>query len=234
MDELKQHLTAEELAIAVERLQIGQSLPEEFQRHLNRCASCKYELMTVLELSDVEEAPPKIKLGQNRNWMAVAAVAIILLAVGFYWVLSPSQDLPQKQLTQLTTETADTATPIKDSAIEKINKTPDKKPRKVVLAQANYTLNVDLEKLVARSQSQLRSAEANPVIVEKLGTGFHLSWKAAGVSIIEIFDNNGVLIFSQESDKQRIIFKPENPGLYYFKLISEDFDLLWCGKLEAR
>ncbi|MBZ0242971.1 MAG: hypothetical protein K8F24_07140 [Bacteroidales bacterium] len=234
MDDLKQHLTAEELATAAEQLHKSMPLSEAIQAHLNGCADCKYELMMVLGLSDFEVAPRQIKFWQSRKWMAVAAFALVLLAVGIYWVLLPPQDFPQKQLTQITNVTADTAALVKDSDTEEIKKTPVEQPEKVVLAQASFTPNKDLEQLVTRYQSQLRSAVSNPVLIADSGDGFHFSWEATGVFIFEVFDNEGVLLSSEETSKQSADFQPESPGLYYFKLISEDFDLLWCGKFEVR
>ncbi|MDY0077395.1 MAG: hypothetical protein RBR87_08980 [Bacteroidales bacterium] len=234
MDNLKQHLSVEELAIASELIQKAEELPHDLQTHLNRCTSCKYELMMIMELSDFEMEAAQKKIRQSKNWIAAAAIGLILLAVGIYWVSLPPQNFPQKQLTQITNVTADTAALVKNSDTEEIMKTPVEKPEKVVLAQASFAPNKDLEQLVARYQSQLRSAGSSPVLVTDLGDGFHFSWEATGVFIFEVFDNEGVLLSSEETSKQSAEFQVESPGLYYFKLISEDFDLLWCGSFEVR
>ncbi|MCK9452171.1 MAG: hypothetical protein M0Q90_10810 [Bacteroidales bacterium] len=235
MDILKQHLSPEELALAAEYLHKKQALPTEIQNHIDSCASCKYELISVLELSDFEAAQPEIVFWQSRKWLTgIAAVAIILLAIGIYWFLVPQPNLPEKQFTQVIEKEIDSVKIIKDSTAEIINKIAVEKPEKVVLAQADFMPNLELENLVARYQTQLRSAEISPVVVEKSADGFRFRWEADGILVFEIFDNKGVLLQSWETDKQFAVYQTKNPGLYYFKLINEDFDLLWCGSFELR
>jgi len=234
MDNLKQHLSPEELALAAEYLHKKQALPTEIQNHIKVCASCKYEVMSVLELANFDATQPEIVFSPSRKWfVGIAAFALILLGVGMYWALVP-QNKQEKQLAQVVEKTADSVVSIKDSIAEIVNEIPIEEPEKVVLAQADFTPNRELENLVARYQTQLRSAETSPVSVEKSADGFRFSWKADGLMSFEIFDNKGDLLQSRETDKQFVVYQTENPGLYYFKLINEDFDLLWCGSFEVR
>lgn len=235
MDSLKQHLSPEELALAAEYLHKKQPLPTEIQKHINSCTACKYEVMAVLELSDFDVVRADRVIWQNRNLLfSLAAVALILLAVGIYWILLPQQNRPESQLNQYAVQTSDSDSSTMDSLDQIENEIAVELPEKIVLAQANFTPNSDLEQLVARYQTQLRSAEISAVSVKKMADGFRISWAVKGQISFELFNNQDVLLKSWETDKQFIDFKPEVNGLYYFKLINEDFDLLWVGRLEVR
>lgn len=234
MDNLKQHLSPEELALATEYLNKKQPLPTEIQKHINSCAACKYEVMAVLELSDFDVVQTDRAIWLNRNLLfSLAAVALILLAIGMYWILLPQQNRPESQLSQYAVQTSDSLSTTMDSVNQIEDEIAVELPEKIVLAQANFTPNNNLEQLVARYQTQLRSTETSAVSVKKMADGFRISWAAKGQISFELFNNQDVLLKSWETDEQFIDFKPEMNGLYYFKLINEEFDLLWVGKLEV-
>jgi len=50
--------------------------------------------------------------------------------------------------------------------------------------------------------------------------------------ILEFFDNNGEKLFEKETSEETYqVEKLTQPGLYYWKLLNQDFDLLYCGKI---
>jgi len=50
--------------------------------------------------------------------------------------------------------------------------------------------------------------------------------------ILEFFDNKGEKLFEKETSEETYqVEKLTQPGLYYWKLLNQDFDLLYCGKI---
>ncbi|MGM0375488.1 MAG: hypothetical protein ACQEQ0_01810 [Bacteroidota bacterium] len=104
---------------------------------------------------------------------------------------------------------------------------------------AAYEPNEDMEKLVARSQSGLRNVEEvkvqTPPTLTVDRTPFLLEWtnKRNEQLIIEVVDNKGEIILKDETTGDRYQVENTGNGLYYWKLISEDFDLLFCGRIRV-
>jgi hypothetical protein len=50
--------------------------------------------------------------------------------------------------------------------------------------------------------------------------------------ILEFFNNKGEKLFEKETSEETcLVEKLTTPGLYYWKLLNQDFDLLYCGKI---
>jgi hypothetical protein len=50
--------------------------------------------------------------------------------------------------------------------------------------------------------------------------------------IFEFFDNKNKKLFEKETTEETCqVKKLTKPGLYYWKLLNQDFDLLYCGKI---
>ncbi|MBI9054887.1 MAG: hypothetical protein JEY96_13770 [Bacteroidales bacterium] len=95
-----------------------------------------------------------------------------------------------------------------------------------------------LEKLVERySDSALRgnfSIKSKSIIEIKSNELLKLEWNNDDkeLLILEFFDNKGNKLF--ESETSESLFATDQfkvKGLYYWKLINEDFDLVFCGKI---
>ncbi len=129
--------------------------------------------MAVLELSDFDVVQTDRAIWLNRNLLfSLAAVALILLAIGMYWILLPQQNRPESQLSQYAVQTSDSLSTTMDSVNQIEDEIAVELPEKIVLAQANFTPNNNLEQLVARYQTQLRSTETSAVSVKKMADGF--------------------------------------------------------------
>ncbi|MFW6389004.1 MAG: hypothetical protein ACOCZI_00060 [Marinilabiliaceae bacterium] len=104
---------------------------------------------------------------------------------------------------------------------------------------ASYQPDEDLEKLVARSQSELRSGEEinvqTPVNLFVEQAPLFLEWtnKEKEELIIEILDNKGDRILREVTTGNRYRVENLGDGLYYWKLISSDYDLLFCGRIRV-
>jgi hypothetical protein len=105
-----------------------------------------------------------------------------------------------------------------------------------------YIANEKLEKLVARSKdSNLRSNEIYVISASEMtkdeGDKIILKFnnpKEINV-IIEFFDNKGKKLFdattnSEDYNPQKLV----KPGLYYWKLLDNEFYMVFCGKIIIR
>lgn len=53
-----------------------------------------------------------------------------------------------------------------------------------------------------------------------------------GSVILEFLDNSGQKLFEETTSEHRYsLQKLQSPGLYYYKVIGQEFDLLFCGKI---
>lgn len=119
-----------------------------------------------------------------------------------------------------------------EKEIENVIIKPDKK---VLLA---YATHADLEKMVKRFESgNMRGSEIkilSPIEIKSNAKDLKLDWENVDgqTLFLELFDNKGNLMSEIELTESG--YKPKEiwqDGLYYWKLINEDFDLLFCGKI---
>ncbi|PWD97647.1 hypothetical protein [Marinilabilia rubra] len=102
---------------------------------------------------------------------------------------------------------------------------------------AHFEPDEDLEKLVDRYKGNLRNSGevkvVSPLTVTNSNNSITIKWENPGKKrlIIEVFNNEGSRIIETETTKNEYTLKNLDEGLYYWKLISENFELLFCGKI---
>lgn len=102
---------------------------------------------------------------------------------------------------------------------------------------AHYKPNEKLEKLTKRFKGNLRSTDGieviSPLTLSCSKSSITIKWNNPQQKrlIIEVFNNNGERILETETIKEQYTLQNLENGLYYWKLISEDFELLFCGKI---
>ncbi len=102
-----------------------------------------------------------------------------------------------------------------------------------------YVPDENLEKLAERFESasmrgddvtvisphEIKAEQGNEILIE-------LKNPENTLLILEFFNNKGEKLFEKETSKETWeVKKLTEPGLYYWKLLSQDFDLLYCGKI---
>ena len=104
---------------------------------------------------------------------------------------------------------------------------------------ARFEPDENLEKLVDRYRGHLRSSDeveiTTPVSINSANSSVTITWKNPNKKrlIIEIFDNEGLRILEVETTHEEYTLKNLKNGLYYWKLISDNFELLFCGKIKV-
>lgn len=259
---VKEHLTDEQIALCAEALSKKNvnSLPNSLQQHLNQCDECANQVTLVSELSEsitleAESESKTRKIGLTYR-ISAAAVILVLIGLGFY------KGKPLKQEQSIAQTTVDSILIEKSSSELKTNENveiahvenksnnnseiEEPKNPEIIQSETNstellaYASNADMEKLVERFNSgAMRGNDIkvlSPILVSGKTNEIILEWtnEEEQELIVEFFDNKGNKLNEQTTTQSRIQPKNlTNKGLYYWKLINEDFDLIFCGKIRV-
>jgi hypothetical protein len=250
-----QHLNEEQIAVCAEAMNKGEyhSLPVELREHLKECTECSNLLLLVSETIEEEVVGAKVNSRVEKRKLflpfSVAASIVVLVAAGFY-IKSHQQATVLPEVA----EVSDTVLPQKTVEPVKIVEAKPKKEESAVVTTENkpviketapntkemlaYVPNEDLDKLAQRfSSGALRGDVVEVETATEMKTekqAIVLQWKNPDKEtlIIELYNNKGELVKEYESNSSLLEIKDiTTNGLYYWKLINEDFDLLFCGKI---
>lgn len=239
-----EHLTEQEVAQCAEAIREGNytSLPHAIKEHLANCDDCANEVAMVAELAnDIGGTTQKKNKKSIRLWLTISgaiAASLTLLIIGNYFIINTNNDLPTQnnQLAKVdsasqNTDTSFISTKEKDTAPQKIVPV-----RKEILAA--YTPNKDLEKLAENFKQAYRGEEITvetPSEINLPGVD-SLKWinnNASKLTVV-LLNNKGETVISAANQGNGIKIPTLTSGLYYWKLINEDFDLLFCGKIMVK
>lgn len=256
-----QHLTDEQIAQCAEALSNGNLsiLPENLRQHIKNCDTCAQQVNFVTEtLSELNEleiiATPKTKINFI-FWGSIAATLVILIGMSFYFnswrqksqaianmdknnTIIKKVDRTDSPKTKKIIHNKKDQIAAADSDPPNFEVKPSLKKRETELLA--YTPHPDLEKLVDRfSGSAMRGNDikiTTPILIQGKANSIVLNWEnnAEQTLILEFFNNKGEKLFEEETSQSN--FSPtkiKTKGLYYWKLINEDFDLLFCGKIKV-
>ncbi|MFA8435307.1 MAG: hypothetical protein ACEPOZ_12385 [Marinifilaceae bacterium] len=259
----QKHLTEQEIALVAEALvkENYNQLDNRIREHLAICNCCADEALVVSELiadqkSDSKDSQPdSITIASNRNKMNflwIAASLAICFGIA-YWSIEYSnrsamyahiENTPSNVVSKVMKDSLEV---LKPKPVVVKQKVTDKKTivsqttqvKKPLLA---YQTNPQMEALVERftNEAHMRGGQIE-VVSKSLIKGelnkIELRWKNPdkAVLILEIFDNKGTKL--SEIETQDSIFHPtqlNQPGLYYWKLIDEDFEMIFCGRIVVK
>ncbi len=240
------HLSEVEVAMCADALNSNayNTLPEYIKTHLEHCDSCASEAMVVAELAEElnevskgDAAPDKRFTIGRHLWAVVAVAASILFFVGVYFLNTPKKttykiplaDDMQKSEKQLS-ETHENIH--KEETAKWVEENNDKADFEKI---ACYEPHKDLENLFQRMQGTHRSHEVEietPAVFYPVENDT-LRWlNPQSMSLyLEIFDNTENEILNHSTNTSQAPLPDLDNGLYYWKLISSDFDLLFVGKI---
>ena len=255
------HLTAEQLAIYAEALAKNdlQDVSHEIIEHIEECDTCASEAIDFsFTLTDTDYSQNKTKTIAPRKsinkyrYFAYAASIVVPLALwlGFYYFKNDNnqQFAEQKENEQIIDSTDNNVivpAAQNDSTNEKNGTESPEKDIIIIKPEPNndnllamYEPHPETEKLTNNFKGSLRGdnidiISKNKIVADK-NKAITLEWKNTEQTelTIEIFDNKAVNIESSETTENSYTVKQKlSPGLYYWKLYNEEFDLLFCGKI---
>lgn len=249
------HLTEQEVALCADAINGNtfNSLPEEIREHIAICDECASEVLAVAEvareLSAENKKGKQFKLTTGRIIALVtSAAAIIVFAVVFtnhQYKTFNSVEKPIASNDSLTSGKSDSVL-VKD--VEKTNQTSQKSQKDNIESEkpasykektgellASYEPNSELEKLYENYASEYRGDDISVISerIVRVPANDSLMWSNPSGEIlnVDIFNNQGIRIITISSDSNGIKIPALNDGLYYWKLINQDFDLLFVGKI---
>ncbi|MGM0567217.1 MAG: hypothetical protein ACQESX_10705 [Bacteroidota bacterium] len=252
------HLSEEQIAQYAEALASGkqEDLPEAILNHVKECDQCADEVMHVHEMLISEELKTQKPAGKKYTlkpvkWVSVAAGITLLVGLGGYLFLRTDQSIqPETADSQLSGNQSPKIVEIieiedvakqKDTLkvpAESIKESADKASEDEVLL-ARFEPNKQLESLASRfGQEQMRSNDfrLQSDHYQKIQPKSHIeiNWEAPEGELTFILRNNrDSLVLEKSAGKDGVrITEVSEPGLYYWKLMNSDFDLLYCGKIE--
>jgi len=251
------HLTEEEIALSAEAMIAGDlsHLEPRVREHLDHCTQCAGEVMMVAEVSgevpEITSASVQTKPLWGYVALLAAAVVVIVMIINVPGWFKPASNHSPEMAGVVQDSINPTANqpdqyPEKPMAIE--DKTTSKSQKSEQNSQTNSTLGEDalayapneaLENLVSQYLTAYRSDETVEVRSKaelQFPENDSLTWKNPdNISLtLEWYNNRGVLIQTVKTQQNGAPIPPFENGLYYWKLMNEDFDLLVVGKVRVR
>ncbi len=235
MRELHNHLTPEEIAMCAEALngKEYQNLPNDFHKHLEECDECAAEVVEVAQISMEWESMMKTKFAQKkfnqRILIAVSSIAAVLvLFLVFKTVLNNETEKPIivnnteiKSSQNIPIDTTTKSIVVDNSSMSSYNK--------------KFESNRQLEILYNNHKDAYRSDDVIIISKGEIKSNFPISLKWKNPNTIdlsvEIFDNKENIVFQKNTNKNAIVISTLPKGLYYWKLIDEDYNLIYVGKI---
>lgn len=253
------HLSEEEIALYAEALIANKAneIDANFKDHILECDECADKVLSVTEITEdfrAEEQSNLVKTIPLKKiyWLRIAASIVLIAGVGLIIFQVKQVNKPQPPVIADTKDsiitTIDSSKIIKEQTniiAETENETVDSIAPEEITQTVNenllaYAVNENLEKLVNRFiEANLRDSfsvdikslveiKSNEEIIFELNNNKELF-------ILEFFNNQGEKLFEEETSENNYkTTRLKEPGLYYWKLLNEDFDLLFCGKIIIR
>lgn len=243
------HLTEQEIAQCADALTSGKydELPGQIKEHLASCDVCAHEVLMVTDFSEkIKLVSPKRK--NKKFWLITSSVAAVIavLVIG-NTILNKAQRTEQQATVQVLPaqrENTDVSTEKTTLAehLKSAGKNEAPAPQKTTKMQKEellaYSPNDNLEKLAQNFKGKYRGEDISVITSHEFncsGTD-SLRWsnpENIGLTV-EIYNNKGIKTNTITSSGNKLALPGLSPGLFYWKLINNDFDLLFCGKLIIR
>lgn len=249
------HLTEEEIALCSEVLSKGSldQVDERLRKHLNDCTQCAGEVMMVVVLANETEEVEFPKKKSVKIWiyasMLAAATVLTFLIVNIPDLfknensietgLSQVDSEKNQQKTIIPSFNNNDAKGVVDSisiADKKTNTKVDKSASSFSGEEiAMFTPNKDLEKLVENMQVSYRDDDIT--ILSKSTSHYpkddSLRWENSDNQslTVEWYNNQNKIVKTYLVDNEGVAIPEFENGIYYWKLINEDYDLLGVGKV---
>lgn len=243
------HLNEQDIAKAAEALSKGHYnlLSQETKEHLSQCDECAMEVQTVSSIVDEIQAPKNQKNHKSINIIKVLSgiAACTLISVGVWKVLLDKKEAPIYVEAETSLDTFITnrdTTNNSDTPKDSIQYTKEEITINEALQNKDlvaFQSHKELENLVHRFEEGNLRGKAdihfpNKDITVSLDKT-RMQWKNPNKEelIIEFFNNNGDKLFELNSSEEDANLKLDKIGLYYYKVLNEDFDLIFCGRLKV-
>lgn len=247
------HLNEQDIAAAAEALSNGtyDSLDAAIKAHLQTCDQCAAEVQTSsIILDDVQGAKKSPKRRPRLAMVRIASgvAASALLTFGAWHLIENKSDDTSDFVDAYTTQDSlETLAPLPHDQFAKVEGDELREEPLVVPVEEvcnnhqlmAYQSHKEMEALVARfEEGALRGDNITFLMsatIEGIVGEVTIEWENPDNKelIFEFFNNRGEKLFevtTQDNHYQPLL---QQPGLFYYKVLSEDFDLLFCGRIKV-
>jgi hypothetical protein len=246
------HLNNEELAMCADFIMEDrfEELPEKYKTHLKECDACSREVNMICSISSDTIDQISIKETHRfniRKVVRVAASIAVITVVGssVFHIISDRQTIVNE--TEAFSEelyaTNDSLPFVnsffEDTIIEEEKNSVEKEIEAEIELNNSFIPNSEMERLVERySKNNVYRSDSsvNDLFIILKGHNGELLIEVITdeVLFIEIIDNEENIIREIDLKKGGNNFDMKVPGLYYIKVMNEDFDLLFCDKITIK
>jgi len=228
------HFTEEEIALCAEAVNEGRyaHLPETLRGHLSECDQCASEVLMVADIAfDFKENERQLS-PWRKSWVLYATLCSSAAAILLFFIFTLSRPDSNPALDKTMIAQSDSSAKNgadQDSVVPKSATEPGNQ------LMASMHPNEKLEKLYQNHQQTYRAMGVEVITkgVVEYPASDSLKWKNESKEMlqVEIFDNREHKVQSLQTHASAVKIPVMATGIYYWKLISEDFDLLYVGKI---
>ncbi len=240
------HLNEQDIAKASEALTKGtyHKLNKRIKDHLAACDSCAHEVQTISTLLDDETPHQQTKRKTSLIKLSISIAASALLAfAGWQIFQQPNIENTPLVKTNTTQDTIECVPQKIDEQVAEQIKEEEVSIIPVKKAQENndllaYQSHKELEVLVKRFEEGAMRGEdikiLSPTTLEGTKNAISICWDNPEKEelIIEFFDNKGTKLFEITSQDNHYQVSLKKLGLYYYKILNKDFDMIFCGRIK--
>jgi len=233
------------------------------KEYIKNCDTCNEEIIALAEIIEME-ASGKVnsnnivdekvislasKSSLNYAWIGIAA-SIILAAI-IIMLLSEKSSSTSPRVADEDVQNHEISIPLNEKVPEPeevIVEVPKKESIKITIPELKqeeilmaFVTNQELEALSERYNTALRGDDIEVIspnsIVANIDSVIVLQWQNAEAQdlIVEVYNNEAHLIIEQATSANSYQITPTLPeGVYYWKLINSEFDLIYCGKIMVK
>ncbi|MCF8232493.1 MAG: hypothetical protein K9J27_09925 [Bacteroidales bacterium] len=237
-------------------------VPKHIRNHVKECNRCAEEVVAVEQaISQLDENNSSRSKSRKLTavfWVPVAAGVTLLIGIGGYLLFYNQPDTSpvesREPVAAVDTISSGEKKPAADTfkmqdQKQETEKQEAREPSEVsspslqdknLLAEA-YKPHPALENLSSRfEKGEMRGSrfeiEVDNLIKVNARDTIVLRWKnpAEKELSLEVLDNQGNKVEEKTTTKETVRLKDDfDKGLYYWKLVDSDFNLLFCGKLRV-
>lgn len=243
------HFTEEEIAVCADAIADGNyaSLDANLREHLTICDECAAEVLGVTDIVINQRSEGKGKRFRVKSWIAiasgVAATVLLFFVVSALLTKIPAfenSEVATTLMTESLVERADSVALIPSSS-DALTVAPEqfatnhKSNKPKPSDGASYVPDATLEVLFQNHTQEYRGEDITVMSkgILKLSETDSLKWSNPSKEelFVEFFNNKGDRILTLTQKQSGMPIPDLSNGLYYWKLINQDFDLLFVGKI---
>ncbi len=237
----------EELAYIAESIQKGykSSLPPDISNHLSSCNNCAGELLMILESIESRKKNKRLNINKKSLYLTItfSSVAALFGAGLFIFHLAVNENTstgakPRSDLDENITITENTKNHSSTSNVANTASTNNSDQKTTSFSDIKFEPCPDLEKLILRNSIALRGSNKLFTVSENNHFTPPVKIEIPNQSTQEfqilILNNKNQLIFETTFCCREFIIPELEKGLFYYKILNNEDDLLYVGKIRSK